>query len=239
MAVIFEEMRPQASAVLAIDDGAAGGAGVALVGYDQFQRMAEQFDMLVIDRGRRRFARADQADRIVAAADAGLEHGELAFALLKMEAGQRKQRLERAELFAARCRNRLIWRLRSLASGARRPRRRSRRHRPDPLVETQQMRRGEEAGPQAIGAADRGAHRRRAALAVRAGHHHRMTLQPRAIDAERCPADSAMRARQMPSPYFGRSNTRAVPSRKTCDARFSGSGRRGRIAPAGGSTGWN
>ena len=38
-AIIFDEMRPQASAVLAIDDGAAGGAGVALVGYDQFQRV--------------------------------------------------------------------------------------------------------------------------------------------------------------------------------------------------------
>ena len=55
---------------------------------------------------------------------------------------------------------------------------------PDPFVEAQQMRRGEEAGSQAIGAADRGAHRRRAALAVRAGHHDRVALQPGAIDAE-------------------------------------------------------
>ena len=103
MAVIFEQMRPQVTAVLAVDDGAAGGAGVALVGYDQFQRIAEQFDMLVVDRGHAGLARADQADRIVAAADAGLEHDELAFVLLEMEAGQRKQRLEGAEAFAALC----------------------------------------------------------------------------------------------------------------------------------------
>ena len=55
----------------------------------------------------------------------------------------------------------------------------------NPFVETQEMRRGEQAGPQAIGAADLSAHRRRAALAVRAGHHHRDALQPRAIDSER------------------------------------------------------
>jgi hypothetical protein len=46
------------------------------------------------------------------------------------------------------------------------------------------MRGGEEAGSQAIGAADRGAHSRRAAFSVRAGHDHRMTLQPCAVDAE-------------------------------------------------------
>ena len=93
-------MRPQVSAILAIDDGAARGAGVALVGNDQLERMAEQFDMLVIDRGHAGLQRADQADRIVAAADAGLEHGEFAFAFLKVEAGQRKQRFEGAELLA-------------------------------------------------------------------------------------------------------------------------------------------
>ncbi len=98
IAVIFEEMRPQASAVFAVDDGAAGGTGVALVGNDQFQRMAEQFDMLVIDRGHAGLERADQANRIVAAADAGLEHREIAFAFLKMQAGQREQGFEGAEL---------------------------------------------------------------------------------------------------------------------------------------------
>ena len=41
----------------------------------------------------------------------------------------------------------------------------------------------------------------------------------------RASSSSAIRARQTPSPYFGRSNTRAIPSRKKCDARFSGSGR--------------
>ena len=43
-------------------------------------------------------------------------------------------------------------------------------------------------------------------------------------------SNSASRARQTPSPYFGRSNTTAVPSQKKCDARFSGSDRRDRIA---------
>ena len=57
--------------------------------------------MLVVDRGDAGLARADQADRIVAAADAGLEHREVASALLKVQAGQREQRFEGAELFAA------------------------------------------------------------------------------------------------------------------------------------------
>src|ERR1043165_708289 len=47
------------------------------------------------------------------------------------------------------------------------------------------MRGSEDAGPQAIGAADTRAHRRRAALAVRASHHHGDALQPCAIDTER------------------------------------------------------
>src|SRR6185369_10893691 len=50
-AIILDEMRPQGSAVFTIDDGATAGAGVALVGCDQLKRVAEQFDMLVIDRG--------------------------------------------------------------------------------------------------------------------------------------------------------------------------------------------
>ena len=62
--------------------------------------------MLVIDRGDAGLERADQADRIVAAADAGLEHREIAFALLEMQAGQREQRLEGAEFLAAPLRNR-------------------------------------------------------------------------------------------------------------------------------------
>src|SRR5882757_9977377 len=101
IAIIFGEMWPQLSAILAIDDCAAGCTGVALVGSDQFQRIAEQFDMLVIDRGHASAQRADQAYRIVAAADAGLEHGELAFVFLKIQAGQREQGFERAELFTA------------------------------------------------------------------------------------------------------------------------------------------
>ena len=56
--------------------------------------------MLVIDRGDAGLARADQADRIVASADAGLEHREVALALLEVQAGERKQRFEGAELLA-------------------------------------------------------------------------------------------------------------------------------------------
>src|SRR5437870_293194 len=101
MAVIGEQMRPKVFAVFAIDDRAAGRAGVALVGYDQFQRVAKQFDMLIVDRGDAGLQRADQADRIVTAADAGLEHDELASTFPKVKTGQRKQRLEGAETFAA------------------------------------------------------------------------------------------------------------------------------------------
>ena len=72
IAVIFDQMRPQVSAILAIDDRAAGCAGVALVGSDQLQRIAEQFDMLAIDRRDAGELRPDQAHRIVTAADAGL-----------------------------------------------------------------------------------------------------------------------------------------------------------------------
>ena len=95
-AVIFDDMRPQVSAVFAIDDRAAGGAGVALVRYDQLKRVAEQFDMLVIDRGDAGLACTDQTHRVIAPADAGLEHRKVAFALLEMQAGKREQRDERA-----------------------------------------------------------------------------------------------------------------------------------------------
>ena len=132
--------------------------------------------MLVIDRGDARLARADQADRIIAPADAGLEHGEVAAAFLEVEAGQRKQRFERAEFFAEP--------FRDLDDGSvNAPLQASERvvadHDAvdlDPLVETKKMRGGEEAAPQAIGAANARAHRRRAALAVRAGDHHRDAL---------------------------------------------------------------
>src|SRR5439155_9484081 len=99
-AAIFDEMRPQVSAVFAIDDRAAGGAGVALVRYDQLKRVAEQFDMLVIDRGDAGLACTDQTHRVIAPADAGLERRKVAFALLEMQAGKREQRFEGAELLA-------------------------------------------------------------------------------------------------------------------------------------------
>src|SRR3954452_23725710 len=99
-AIVFGEMRPQASAVFALNHRAAGSAGVALGRYDQFKRVAEQFDMLVIDRSDASLVRADEADRIVAPADAGLEHGEVAVALLEVQASECEQRFERAEFFA-------------------------------------------------------------------------------------------------------------------------------------------
>src|ERR1700733_2456354 len=68
--VIFENVGSQVAAVLAIDNDATGGAGVALVGYDQFQRMAEQFDMLVVDRSDRGDAAAQQTNGVVASANA-------------------------------------------------------------------------------------------------------------------------------------------------------------------------
>src|SRR5438034_1270671 len=89
-------MRPQAPAVFAIDDRAASRAGVAFVRYDQLQRVSEQFDMLVIDRSDASLVRADEADRIVTSADAGLEHSEVASALLEVEAGQCEQRFEQS-----------------------------------------------------------------------------------------------------------------------------------------------
>ena len=97
MAVIFEQMRPQVQAILAVDDGAAGGTGVAFIGNDQFQRMAEQFDMLVIDRGDAGDASSHQTYRIVAAANAGLEHREIAIAFLEIETGQCEHGFERAK----------------------------------------------------------------------------------------------------------------------------------------------
>src|SRR6202034_885039 len=97
VAVIFENVRPQVAAVLAVDNDAARGAGIALVGYDQFQRMAEQFDMLVIDRSDRGDAPTQQTNRVVASANAGLEHHEFAIAVLEIETGQREHGLECAE----------------------------------------------------------------------------------------------------------------------------------------------
>src|SRR4029079_3836368 len=133
-------MPPQRSAVLAVDDGAAAGAGVALVGSDKLQRSAEQFDMLVIDRGHAGLKRADQADRIVAAANTGLEHHEFAIRLLEMQTGQREPRLERAEPLIARCQ--------SCGNACLNPLPEAREGLvadlgavdPDPLVESQQMR---------------------------------------------------------------------------------------------------
>ena len=110
--------------------------------------------MLEIDRGDAGLARADQTDRIVAAADAGLEHREVAVALLKMQAGKREQRFEGAEFFAET--------LRDVGDGGFDPELQARECviadldavDLNPFVETEEMRRGEQAGAQAIGAAD-------------------------------------------------------------------------------------
>src|SRR5665213_4356102 len=101
--------------------------------------------MLVIDRGDAGDVRADQADRIVTAADAGLEHRKIATALLKMQAGQREHRLEGAEFFAALPRNR--WYRGRDPSYQARQFVVADRHAIDlkPFVETVEMRRGEQA----------------------------------------------------------------------------------------------
>ena len=129
--------------------------------------------------------RADEADRIVASADAGLEHCEIAAGLLEVQAGEREQRFECAELLAHAVRDGCDGRFDPAFQASERVVVDLDAIDLNPFVETQKMRRGEEAGPQTIGAGDSGAHRRGAALAVRAGHHHRDVLQPRAIDSER------------------------------------------------------
>jgi hypothetical protein len=54
----------------------------------------------------------------------------------------------------------------------------------NPFVEAIQMRRGEQSGSQAVGAADAGAECRGRTLAVRSGDDHRNARQPRTIDGE-------------------------------------------------------
>ncbi len=68
-----------------------------LVAGDQLQRVAEQVDAFEIDRGDAGDVGADQPNRIVASADARLEHGEFAFGLLEIQAGQRELSLEGTE----------------------------------------------------------------------------------------------------------------------------------------------
>src|SRR6266404_339830 len=178
-------MRPQISAILAIDDRAAGCAGVALVGSDQLQRIAEQFDMLVIDRCDAGQLRADQAHRIVTAADAGLEHRAIAIPLLKIQAGQREQGLEGSEFFSGTPRDfgyslldpRLQPRQVVIADISAVDL--------NPFVPTIQMRRGEQTGSQAIGACDAGAERRGRAFAIGPRHDNRNTRQPCPVHRER------------------------------------------------------
>ena len=57
--------------------------------------------MFVVERGHAGDERADEANRIVAPADAGFEHREFALPFLKIQTGQREQGFECAELFAA------------------------------------------------------------------------------------------------------------------------------------------
>jgi len=140
--------------------------------------MTEQFDMLVIDRRDAGHLRADQAHRIVAAADAGLEHGEIAISLLKIQAGQREQGLEGSELFASQPRD--------FGDGHLDP-----QLQPGqvviadisavdlkPFVETIQMRRSEQTGSQAAGVGDAGAERSGRAFAIGSRHHNRNTREP-------------------------------------------------------------
>src|SRR5579863_5142094 len=99
-AIIFKDMRRKTPAILAVDDGTAGGAGIALVGDDQWQGIAEQLHMFIVDRSHAGHAAIDQADRVIAAADTRLKHGKFATALLKIEAGEGEHGFEGAESFA-------------------------------------------------------------------------------------------------------------------------------------------
>src|SRR5467141_965042 len=178
-------MRPQASAILAIDDRAAGCAGVALVGSDQLQRIAEQFDMLAIDRRDAGQLRAGQAHRIVTAADAGLEHRETAIPLLKIQAGQREQGLEGSEFFSGTPRD--------FGGSLLDPRLQPRQVviadisavDPNPFVPTIQMRRGEQTGSQAAAAGDTGAKRSGRAFAIGPRHDNGNTRKPCPVHRER------------------------------------------------------
>ena len=194
--------------------------------------------MLVIDRGDTGRARADQTYRIIAAADAGLEHGEVASPVLKMPAGQREHGLEAPEFLVpphgnvsdggADARDEM----RQLSIADRRP------IDLKAFVEAIKMRRGEQAGAQAKRVADTGAERRGASLAVRPGDDHRDALQPGPI--HRDDFEQLGHPRQAYAvAVFRQVKQSIIPLRKTCGARFSGSNRRGRIAPAAGSTGWH
>src|ERR1700733_10737563 len=116
--------------------------------------MAEQLDMFIIDRSHAGCERANQANRIVAAADAGLEHRESAVAFLKIQAGQGEHRFEGAKFLTAALRN--------SGNGRFDPRHQTRQiviangNTIDlkPFVETIEMRRGEQSGSLAIGASN-------------------------------------------------------------------------------------
>src|SRR6516164_2756241 len=68
--------------------------------------MAEQPDMLVVDRSDASQRAADEPNRIVAATDAGFEHGEFATAFLEKQAGERKHRFESTEFLVEALRSR-------------------------------------------------------------------------------------------------------------------------------------
>src|SRR5260370_22612723 len=177
-------MRPQAAAVHAVEDGAACRGGIAIVGRDQYKRVAEQFDMFVIDRGHAGDERADQAYRTVAAADAGLEHREIALPLGKVQAGQREHGFEGAEpRIAPLC---------NFGDRGSDPRHETRQiiiadwHAIDlkPFVETIEMRRGEQSGSQAASVRDTGAERLGRTFAVGPGHDDRNAREPGALDPD-------------------------------------------------------
>src|ERR1019366_1925438 len=200
--------------------------------------MAEQFDMLVIDRGHTGGECADQTYRIVAPADAGLEHREIALAFLKIKAGQRKQSLEGAEFFTPA--------LRDFGNSGFDPRHQARQiiiangRAIDlkPFVEAIQMRRGEHSGSQAVGAGDAGAEGRGRAFAVRTCHSDRIAREPCPIHRKGIEQVGHPRQTNV-IPVFRKIKHSAVPWWKMCDARSSGSDRYDQIPPAAGSTGWS
>src|SRR5579863_515310 len=92
-----------------------------------------------------------------------------------------------------------------------------------PLVDAKEMRRGEQAGPQAVSARDVGAEGSGRALAVGAAHRHRIAREPGAVDHE---AIKQLRHSRQTNPIakFGKVKHSRAPWPKRRDARISGSG---------------
>ena len=194
--------------------------------------------MFKVDRRDAGDVRADQPNRIVAAADAGFEYGERAFHFLEVQASERELCFECAETFVGQlCRD-----VPDRGFDSRDHRRQLHvvdRHAVDleAFVEMIQVRRCEQSGAKAGGAADAGAERRGAAFTVRAGDHDRVSLQPRAIDAER--VEQSRETREANAvPVFRQVKHATGLWQSGCGARSAGSDRHGRCLLETGSMDW-